>query len=193
MDPIAEKLLLVLAGLAVGIVGTWIKLRLISTARLRWAIGHPFSFVIDEAAETAGYTRTLLLANAGRVPAERVEIVLAHRPQFFQVHPPISFSETPSPDSFIITFPHIGPRQTITVEMLAVGPFQQHLPDITVVRSKAGPAPVVPLIAQKITPVWIRLTSIVLQITGAALILAAVTDRVVRFLQSSGWLPTPLW
>lgn len=189
MELILEKLALVVAGLAVGILVTWIKLRLLPTARLRWAANHPFSFVVDETAQTAAHTRTLLLANAGRLVIEAVQIVLAHRPQFLQVHPPISFTETPLPDSFVVTFPHFGPRQTVTVEMLAIGPFHQKLPDIVAVRSKSGPALTATVAPQRPTPAWVRLTVIIVAIAGATILI----ECTIRLLQQLKWLPTPLW
>lgn len=94
-------------------------------------------------------TNLLTLQNLGRKPAENVELVHRQRPDHFQFHPPIRYTEETGPDdSHILRIESLGAKEFVSLQLLSY----KTAPEIMSIRSKDGPAKTINVRLQRIYP-----------------------------------------
>ena len=97
-------------------------------------------------------TQSVTVQNFGRGSAEWIEIVHAQRPDFFQLNPPLNYTENTAPNG----------EHTLRIESLAAKEFfviqflcYTHVPVLAFIRSTAGHATLMPWMTVRAHPRWI--------------------------------------
>ena len=121
-----------------GLITRWLTPK----ARVIWANLHQFAFLADRTPQQSDpdqsrklliYTRTVLVQNIGRVPAENVEIYLPAKPDNYQIFPTVGYTERQNPDGFhVITIDRLVAGELVMLEMLQA---RAELPEVLRVRT----------------------------------------------------------
>jgi hypothetical protein len=99
-------------------------------------------------------TDAINIQNLGGKSAEDVEILFKDRPDFFQLTPPIAFTEENTPNGdFIIRVQSLGAKEFIVLHILSY----VTTPRVESIRSKAGQGKRIPFQMQQKYPRWINL------------------------------------
>lgn len=97
-------------------------------------------------------TNSLTVQNAGRLPAEEVEIIHKQRPDFFELFPSMQYEEATNPNGeHIIKLKSLGPREWVVVQLLSY----KTPPVFSNVRWKNGQAKWVQIQPQRVLPKWL--------------------------------------
>lgn len=127
---------------------------------------HQFLFRLEQG-KVALYTHALTIQNLGGRAAESIEIAHTAKPDFFKLQPALAYHEETTPaGDHIIRIPTLGPKEVFTVEFMSY----KQLPTFLYIRSKEGPANVIPIRAQQIFPTWFNALVVTLTIIGAGFI-----------------------
>jgi hypothetical protein len=120
----------------------------------------------------------VIVQNAGRKSATKVQLMAqpGWKPWGYTIVPSIDHEVRTGPnDQWMIEIPYLGPRETITVQIL-------NGPVIESVRSFEGPAKVVQVIHQRVFPKWFNALCLALFIVGFATIVFLVFRFVAEVL-----------
>jgi hypothetical protein len=110
-------------------------------------------------------TQSMTIQNFGRERADWVEIVHVQRPDFFQLLPPLNYTETTSPTGeHTLRIGSLAPREFFTIQFLCY----THMPATVHVRSEAGHAALMPWMTVTKYPRWVYGSMLVAMVTGAA-------------------------
>ncbi len=131
-------------------------------AKVVYGIRNTFTFLVDEPLVSPDGTRlsdkqvvhtaSIAVRNAGREPAENVEVTFNWKPQFLNVSPPRHYEEKASPLSrHSIVFPSIAPKEGVQMEIMAIN---AQLPLIAALRSDQCVGLEVQLQPQQVMPTW---------------------------------------
>jgi hypothetical protein len=96
--------------------------------------------------------QSMTIQNLGRERADWVEIVHQQSPDFFQLHPALTFTESTAPNGqHTIRVESLAPREFFTIQFL----YYTHAPQLMHVRSNAGHASLMPWMVVKKFPKWV--------------------------------------
>ena len=138
---------------------TWIlNTRLRERARLQVAMPHGFIFRVQPSqVDPSGtqvpitqtvHTNSIVVYNAGRDTATRLEVVFSSMPMCINVWPSRHYEEHHEPDGrYILIFSSLSPSETLGCEILSVN---SNLPQLTTVRSDQCTAQFVKLLPQPV-------------------------------------------
>jgi hypothetical protein len=161
----SDEVLAVIVATIFSTVG-WGILRVVQgKSRIVWAVSHQHAFNLTNANPPGiAYTNEIWVQNVGRVMAEDVEVILAYRPQHFDVWPQRHFVDLANPDqSITIRFDNLNRREYVTISLIQ-GATQP--PMVTNVRWRGGVGQQVPMARQQIFPLWVRSITLLLITLG---------------------------
>lgn len=125
-------------------------------------------------------TNSLTVQNWGRKPAEDIEIIHKTRPDFFEIHPSIVYTESTNPNGeHVIHVKTLGPKEWFLVQLLSY----KTVPQLQNVRWKNGQCKWVQIVPQRVLPRPFLVTLKVLMLVGIGTI-AYWLIRVVIFVNS---------
>jgi hypothetical protein len=104
----------------------------------------------------------VVVQNAGRQSANKVQLMAqpGWQPWGYTIVPNVDHEVRTGPKGeWLMEIPYIGPRETVTVQIL-------NGPNIDTVRSLEGPARVVDVIHQRVFPKWVNALMLVLVLVG---------------------------
>lgn len=140
-------------------------------AKLVYWFPHNFLFNLSEP-KVLLQTNSLTIQNIGRKSAEEIEIIHSHEPDFFEIHPSVSYEAVEKNGKHIVTIPFLGSKEFITLQILSY----KSVPQILTVRSKEGMAQQIPITIQRLFPVWVNYTAVFLMLLGVATLVVAVVS-----------------
>jgi len=153
-----------IASLAVGAIGSYLSQFLRPKVKIRYWQSHNFTYTIppnnpnaltiSAPVAAAGntpappalanfllLTQSLTIQNFGREKAAWVEIIHAARPDFFQLHPALDFTEHVSPTGeHTLRVQSLAPKEFFTIQFLCY----TLPPNLSFIRSEAGHASPMP-------------------------------------------------
>jgi hypothetical protein len=160
-----------------------------ANARLLLANPHTFTFLVqapllDPQGNQISPTQTLhtvslMLWNAGKTTATKVEWVFNWKPLCINVWPPRHFEEHTEPDHrYVMIFDSLAPKEYSGCELLSIN---SEPPRLIVVRSDQCVAQTINMYPQPAIPNWKRRIAIALALAGLALV-AYVTIVLLQLL-----------
>ena len=158
MDTIAGYI----ATIVVGLIGGYLSQFLQPRSKLICWSPHNFLFDLKEQ-NVVLQTNSLTLQNVGREPAECIEIVHKQKPDFFEIHPPIEFTESVLPSgAHVIKIGVLGPKSWLVLQILSY----THVPSLENLRWKHGQAEIVQIQPQRVPARWLHLSKMAVLIVG---------------------------
>lgn len=147
-------------------------------ARLLLASPHTFTFLVQQpllnsqgaqiSPSQTVHTRSLMVWNAGKETATKVEWVFNWRPSCINVWPPRHFEEHTEPDNrYVIIFDSLAPNEYLGCELFSIN---TQLPDLLTVRSDQCVAQTITMYPQPVVPNWRRRIAVALMFAGLALV-----------------------
>lgn len=135
----AKELVSLLVPMIAWLLNTFLK----GKARLQMAQPHTFTFIVQQPLLNAQgqqisstqtvHTRSLLVKNAGRESATKVELVFNLKPMCLNIWPPRHYVEYTEPDGrYVLIFDSLSPNEVVGCEVMGVN---QSVPDLVTVRS----------------------------------------------------------
>lgn len=158
-------------------------------ARLLLASPHTFTFLVQQplldpqgkqiSPSQLVYTRSLMVWNAGKDTATKVEWVFNWKPLCINVWPPRHFEEHTEPDNrYIMIFDSLAPNEYLGCELFSIN---AELPNLLTVRSDQCVAQTINMYPQPVIPNWKRRIAGALTFAGLALVVYA-TIVLLQFL-----------
>lgn len=99
------------------------------------------------------FTHSITIQNIGRKAAEHVEIIHKRRPDFFKLQPALDYEESATPaGEHVVRVKSLGPKELFTIEFLSYAT----VPELQLIRSKAGQATSIPIQFYRVFPRWYR-------------------------------------
>lgn len=146
--------------------------------RLLLSIPHSFTFLVQQPLLDAQgniiqptqsvKTTSVVLQNAGRETATKVELVFNWKPPCVNIWPSRHFTEHIEPDSrYVMIFDSLAPNETIGCELLAVN---AELPNLLIARSDQCVSQPIEMYPQPVVKPWQRRIAILLTLAGMALV-----------------------
>lgn len=146
-------------------------------ARLFLANPHTFTFLVQQprldaqgnqiAPTQTVHTRSLMVWNAGRETATKLELVFNWKPLCINIWPSRHFSEHMEPDGrYVLIFDSLAPNEYLGCELLSLN---SDLPNLAIVRSDQCVAQSVTMYPQPVVAVWKRRVGAGLMFAGLAL------------------------
>ena len=157
---------------------TWLLNALFrAKARLLLASPHTFTFLVQQplldekgnqiAPTQTLYTRSLMLINAGKETATKVEWVFNWKPLCINVWPSRHFEEYTEPDKrYVMIFSSLAPHEYLGCEIFSIN---GELPVLITVRSDQCVAQTINMHPQPVVPTWKRRIAVMLLLAGLAL------------------------
>jgi len=147
-------------------------------ARLLLASPHTFTFLVQQplldsqgkqiSPSQTVHTRSLMVWNAGKDTATKVECVFNWKPLCINVWPPRHFEEHTEPDSrYVMIFDSLAPNEYLGCELLSIN---AELPNLLTVRSDQCVAQTINMYPQPVIPNWKRRIFVALAFAGLALV-----------------------
>jgi hypothetical protein len=110
-------------------------------------------------------TQSVTIQNFGRETAQWVEIAHNQKPDFFQLHPTLTFVENVNATGqHTIRVQSLAPGEFFTIQFLCYS----HAPQMAFVRSNAGHASLMPWLIVKKFPKWVYVLWWLLMLIGGA-------------------------
>lgn len=145
---------------------------------LAWS-PHNFLFNLQKEGVTL-QTNSLTVQNWGRKPAEGIEIIHMARPDFFEIHPSIAYTESTNPNGeHIIRVETLGPKEWFLVQLLS----HKTVPQLQNVRWKDGQCKWIQIAPQRVWPRSLLVTLRIIVLVGIGT-MAYWLIRAVLFLNS---------
>jgi hypothetical protein len=92
------------------------------------------------------------IQNLGRQQAQWVEVVHKDRPDFFQLHPPLNYTESQTQSGeHVLCVQSLAPKEWFTIQSLSY----VHAAELSYVRSEAGHAKAIPWMPARQFPRWV--------------------------------------
>jgi hypothetical protein len=130
-------------------------------------------------------TQSVSIKNLGRKPAEWVEIVHAQRPDFFQLNPSLNYTEDVTPTGeHVIRVNSLAPKEFFTIQFLSY----LNAPQPLYIRSAAGHASSIPVMAVRQYPRWVYYGVRGLLVIGGGFTVYSVIRTVEFLLRAMGVL-----
>ncbi len=109
-------------------------------------------------------TQSVTIQNFGRECADWVEIVLRRKPDFFQLHPALNYTEsTNAAGEHTLRVQSLASKEFFTIQFLCY----THMPELSFIRSTAGHASPMPWMTVRKFPPWVNLLIWLAMIIGA--------------------------
>jgi hypothetical protein len=169
----------------IGAISTYLA----SSSRIVWGISHGFTFLVPNqqqgktSAPTPINTGSVFVQNLGRKTAENIEVILAYRPQHFEVWPVLNYEVAETPDRhFIVKIKNLGHREYATIELFSAN---NELPLTLRVRSPLGEAKKVNFAPMRVMPRWFNRSLILLVLLGLCA-LTYILIRLIEFISTNG-------
>lgn len=120
-------------------------------AALPPAGGEPMPQQAGQATHFLLRTSSLTIQNLGRKAADWVEIAHRRKPDFFQLQPPLNYSESTGPSGeHVLRVQSLASKELVTIQVLSyINP-----PDLAYIRSPVGHAPAIPVMPVRRYPQW---------------------------------------
>lgn len=162
---------------------TWaLNTLLKAKAKLLLASPHKFTFLVQEplidpqgnqiSPTQTVHTTSLMIRNAGKETATKVELVFNWKPLCINVWPSRHFQEHTEPDSrYVMIFDSLAPNEILGCELLSIN---TNLPDLIQVRSDQCIAQTINMYPQPVIKNWHRRAGAVLTLSGLALVVYVV-------------------
>ncbi len=158
-------------------------------ARLLLASPHTFTFLVQQplldpqgkqiSPSQTVHTRSLMVWNAGKDTATKVEWVFNWKPLCINVWPPRHFGEHTEPDNrYVMIFDSLAPNEYLGCELFSIN---AELPNLLTVRSDQCVAQTINMYPQPVIPNWKRRIAVALTFAGLALVVYA-TIVLLQFL-----------
>ena len=184
-----------LIALAVPLIGWALNTYFKARAKLILANPHTFTFLVQQplldasgiqvSPTQAVHTRSLMVWNAGKESASKIEWVFNWKPLCINVWPSRHYTEyTETDNRFVMIFDSLAPNEYVGCEILSLN---QQLPDLITVRSDQCVAKTINMFPQPFVPDFTRRISTALRLAGVALLIY-VAIEILQFLI----LKTPL-
>ncbi len=151
-------------------------------ARLLFASPHTFTFLVQQPLLNAQgqqisptqtvHTRSLLVWNAGKETATKIEWVFNWKPLCINVWPPRHFEEHTEPDNrYVMIFDSLAPAEYLGCELFSIN---ADLPNLLTVRSDQCVAQTITMYPQPVIPNWKRRIAVALGFAGLALVVYVI-------------------
>ncbi|MBZ5588199.1 MAG: hypothetical protein LAO05_06525 [Acidobacteriia bacterium] len=174
LETYGKELVALLVPLVAWALNTFFRAR----ARLSLANPHTFTFLVQTplvdpqgkqiAASQTVHTRSLIMWNAGKETATRVEWLFNWKPHCLNVWPPRHYQEHIGPDSrYTIVFDSLAPNEYLGCELMSLN---AELPSLLVVRSDQCVAQNINMFPQPVISNPQRRIRTALQLAGVGLI-----------------------
>jgi len=169
-----KELISVLTPLAIWSLNYFLK----EKAKLVHAKAHQFSFLIQEPlrdpngilvnpSQTVN-TISHLVSNCGKITTKKVEVTFNWKPMYLNIWPIRRFEEFVDKDNrYIMTFDTLTPKETITIELLAIN---NPLPELLSVKSEDCLGSAIKLQPQQVVAPWLIKIFVILITIGIATI-----------------------
>lgn len=156
-----------LQSLIVSVISAAILRAFAPSSNVVWSSLHEFTFRIPQPENPPGQllrTQSIVVHNLGRRRAVNVEVIFNYRPEHFEIWPQIRYETSTNPDGrFIVSFPTLGRREFVNVELLS----SIDLPAVLNVRSDDAPSKSVQVTFNRKLPAWVLRGLQLLVILGA--------------------------
>ncbi len=147
-------------------------------ARLLFSSPHTFTFLVPEPLRDAQgnqisssqtvHTRSLVIWNAGKETATKVELVFNWKPLCINIWPSRHFQEHSQADSrYVMIFDSLAPNEYLGCELFSIN---NQLPDMITVRSDQCVAHAINMYPQAFVPSWRRRLGVAFMFAGIALV-----------------------
>jgi hypothetical protein len=195
-----------IASLGVGAIGTYLSQFLRPKVKIRYWQSHSFMYTIppnnphaltiSAPVAAAGnapappapanfllLTQSLTIRNFGREKAAWVEIVHARKPDFFQLHPALDFTEhTSATGEHTLRIQSLAPGELFTIQFLCY----TLPPALAFIRSEAGHASPMPWMTVRKYPKWVYTAFLLAIMIGAGFCLYWVAKGVIFVVRAIG-------
>ena len=147
-----------------GLILTWLQPKV----KIIWSEPHLFTFLVRPPGEPQQSafnvsTKAIFVQNAGRQPANGVEVILNWEPDTYNIWPVIPCQTERMDDGrFVIRARNLGRREWFRIEMLS----SHELPQVVRVRSPDGVAQEVEMGPMQIFPKWFNVCALLLTLVG---------------------------
>jgi hypothetical protein len=143
-------------------------------AKLLLASPHTFTFLVQQPLVDDGgkqisptqavKTRSLMVRNAGRETATKLEWVFNWKPLCINIWPSRHFDEHVQPDGrYVMIFPSLAPGEYLGCELFSIN---GDLPNLVTVRSDQCVAQTIAMYPQPVRPTWQRRLAILFWLAG---------------------------
>lgn len=185
LETYGKEIVALLVPLITWMLNTFYKAK----AKLHLGNPHTFTFLVQQPLLDAkgnqisptqtAHTQSLVVWNAGREPAMKIEWVFNWKPDCINVWPRRHFEEHSEPDGrYTMIFDSLAPNEFLGCELLSVN---RDLPALITVRSDQCVAQNVNMYPQPVLPTWKRRIAGILLLAGLALVIYA-TLVLIQFL-----------
>ena len=167
MATLIQQFQLQLISAAVTLLAALIKYLLRPKSRLIYSSPHAFTFLLkgEDGTSFNVSTSSIWVTNAGREPANEVEVTFNYPPQFFNVWPARNFEQIKAPDDrYTLKFANIAPKEFFQIELLGTAAV---LPAVLNFRSKEGVASNIMMIPMRVYPKAMNILFGLLVLVGA--------------------------
>ena len=152
-------------------------------AKLYYWFPHVENFQLEDDPPLNFQTSAMTIQNQGRKSAADVQVILSMEPDSLRVYPVIPHSEEVTEDGhFVLTIPHLGPKELVTLQIVALEDF----PSLLNVRSDAGVAQGVPIQVQRVYATWVNVGAVLLMLFGLGLVIYWVVEAIKWVLTAAG-------
>jgi hypothetical protein len=198
-----------LAAICVSVVATYLSQFLRPKVKIRYWLSHSFIYTIPNNLSNPApnstqivtpegsvlapaatsptsqlLTQALTIQNFGRESAAWIEIAHRRKPDFFQLHPALNYTESTGPSGeHILKVESLASKEFFTIQFLG---FTQW-PDLAFIRSPVGHASPMPWIAVRKYPSWVILLARLVAIIGAALCAYWIIRGGIFAFKRMGW------
>jgi hypothetical protein len=114
------------------------------------------------------HTQALTIRNFGRESSEWIEITHRRKPDFFQLYPPLNYTESTAPGGeHILRAGSLASKESFTIQFLGY----THMPELVIIRSSDGHASLMPWMTVRKYPRWVYITMQVAMFAGVAFLI----------------------
>lgn len=178
LETYGKELVSLLVPIVAWILNTFFKAK----AKLLLASPHTFTFLVQQplldaqgntvAPAQTVHTRSLMVSNAGKETATKVELVFNWKPLCINVWPPRHFEDHTEPDNrYVMIFDSLAPNEYVGCELLSIN---NELPNLMTVRSDQCVAQTINMYPQPAVPNWQRRLAVAFQMAGLGLAVYAL-------------------
>jgi len=144
MDSLTGYIATIIVSLIIGYLSRFIEPK---SKLLAW-FPHNFLFNLQKEGVII-QTNSLTVQNWGRKAAEGIEIIHKAKPDFFEIHPSVKFSESTNPNGeHIIHLETLGPKEWFVLQLLSY----KTVPKLQNVRWKGGQCKWIQIVPQRVLP-----------------------------------------
>ena len=182
MATLIQQFQLQLISAAFTLLAALIKYLLRPKSRLIYSRPHGFTFFLKNENGTSFNvsTSSIWVTNAGREPANEVEVTFNYPPQIYSVWPARNHEEIKAPDDrYTLKFANIAPKEFFQIELLVTA---AALPEVINFRSKEGVASNIMMIPMRVYPKAMNMLLGFLVLVGATTLVYLVLSFLTPYL-----------